>query len=256
VHLTLEDALARAKKNSTQFQAAVTDAAIAREDRSQARDCAAAKRWLNTGAIYTQGNGAGNPVRYIANNAVTNTSVRECPQVIDFAAFANFAGIGCRSCCRARAEMLRGSGGHSRARLLRGRGCTTKGTGSADNRRRGRPLSEIDTRPGTRGKWLIPTSLKPSSNTGSPRQLQEAQLALLNARLDSPFLMFPDFNDNFERALAAVFPESWKSGLYAIVGELQSCRLKSGKHQTAGRAALQECELRSVCGGAPVLSSL
>jgi len=30
------------------------------------------------------------------------------------------------------------------------------------------------------------------------RQLQEAQLALLNARLDLAVLLFPDFNDNFE----------------------------------------------------------
>src|SRR4029077_9329885 len=30
------------------------------------------------------------------------------------------------------------------------------------------------------------------------RQLQEAQLALLNARLDFAVLIFPDFNDNFE----------------------------------------------------------
>src|SRR5208282_6849762 len=35
--LTLQDALARAKQNSTDFQGAVTDAAIAAEDRKQAR---------------------------------------------------------------------------------------------------------------------------------------------------------------------------------------------------------------------------
>src|SRR5260370_5448463 len=32
------------------------------------------------------------------------------------------------------------------------------------------------------------------------RQLQEAQLGLLNARLDFAVLIFPDFNDNFELA--------------------------------------------------------
>ena len=30
------------------------------------------------------------------------------------------------------------------------------------------------------------------------RQYQEAQLALVNARLDLAVLLFPDFNDNFE----------------------------------------------------------
>ena len=37
-HLTLQDALDRAKKNSTVFQSAVTEAAISKEDKNQARD--------------------------------------------------------------------------------------------------------------------------------------------------------------------------------------------------------------------------
>jgi hypothetical protein len=38
LRLTLQDALDRARKNSTQFQAALTTAALAREDRTQTRD--------------------------------------------------------------------------------------------------------------------------------------------------------------------------------------------------------------------------
>src|SRR6058998_1443321 len=38
LRLTLQDALARARKNSTQFQSALTDAGLAREDKIQARD--------------------------------------------------------------------------------------------------------------------------------------------------------------------------------------------------------------------------
>src|SRR5713226_7416743 len=38
LRLTLQDALARARKNSTQFQSALTDAGLAHEDKIQARD--------------------------------------------------------------------------------------------------------------------------------------------------------------------------------------------------------------------------
>jgi outer membrane protein TolC len=38
LRLTLQDALDRARKNSTQFQAALTNAALARQDRAQARN--------------------------------------------------------------------------------------------------------------------------------------------------------------------------------------------------------------------------
>src|SRR5258708_25335643 len=70
LRLTLDDALARARKNSTQFQAAQTDAAIARQDRYQAGTALLPSVNYTTQVLYTQGNGPGNAVRYIANNAV------------------------------------------------------------------------------------------------------------------------------------------------------------------------------------------
>src|SRR5262249_23461008 len=69
VSLTLQDALSRARKNSTVFQAAVTDAGIAHQDKNLARDALLPSVNYNNQALYTQGNGAG-AVRYIANNAV------------------------------------------------------------------------------------------------------------------------------------------------------------------------------------------
>src|SRR5260370_38594325 len=48
LRLTLEDALARARKNSTQFQAAVTDAGLARGDKRLARDAPLPNRNYNT----------------------------------------------------------------------------------------------------------------------------------------------------------------------------------------------------------------
>ena len=67
--LTLADALARAKENSPQFQAAVTELGIAREDRYQARAALLPGVDYNNSFIYTQGNGTAT-ARYIGNNGV------------------------------------------------------------------------------------------------------------------------------------------------------------------------------------------
>jgi outer membrane protein TolC len=69
VVLTLADALARAKANSPQFQAAVTELGLAREDRYQARAALLPGVDYNNSFIYTQGNGTATG-RYIGSNGV------------------------------------------------------------------------------------------------------------------------------------------------------------------------------------------
>jgi len=69
VVLTLADALERAKANSPQFQAAVTELGLAREDRYQARAALLPGVNYNNSFIYTQGNGTASG-RYIGNNGV------------------------------------------------------------------------------------------------------------------------------------------------------------------------------------------
>src|SRR5690349_11078223 len=60
IHLTLQDALDRARKNSTVFQSALTEAAISKEDKNQARDALLPSVAYNNSVIYSQGNGPGN----------------------------------------------------------------------------------------------------------------------------------------------------------------------------------------------------
>ena len=69
VVLTLADALSRAKANSPQFQAAVTELGLAREDRYQARAALLPGVDYNNSFTYTQGNGTASG-RYIASNGV------------------------------------------------------------------------------------------------------------------------------------------------------------------------------------------
>ncbi len=67
VSLTLADALTRARANSPQFQAALTQLGLAREDRVQARAALLPGVDYNNGFIYTEGNGTPSG-RFIANN--------------------------------------------------------------------------------------------------------------------------------------------------------------------------------------------
>src|SRR6266849_10865285 len=107
LRLTLEDALARARKNSTQFQAAQTDAAIARQDRYQAGTALLPSVNYNTQALYTQSNGPGSGVRFIANNAVHEyISQGNVHEVLDLASISNFRRASAAAAvARARAEI-------------------------------------------------------------------------------------------------------------------------------------------------------
>src|SRR6202022_159366 len=91
LRLTLQDALERARKNSTGFQGAVTDAGLAREDRTQARDALLPSVLYINQVIYSQSNQAGS-IRFIANNAVHEyLSQGNVHEVFDFTSFNNFS---------------------------------------------------------------------------------------------------------------------------------------------------------------------
>src|ERR1700690_3061000 len=70
LRLTLQDALARARRNSVTYQAALTDAGVAHEDKNQARAALLPSVTYNTSGIYTEGTGVGGGFKFIANNAV------------------------------------------------------------------------------------------------------------------------------------------------------------------------------------------
>jgi outer membrane protein TolC len=67
--ITLADAITRARANSPEFLAVVTDAGLAREDRVQARAAMLPALNYTTGFLYTEGNRTA-PGVYLANNGV------------------------------------------------------------------------------------------------------------------------------------------------------------------------------------------
>ena len=89
--ISLQDALALARKNVPAYRSAVADAAIARESTTQARDALLPSANFITSDLYTQPNNSIFRVRYIANNApheyVSQGNVHE---QIDLASFASY----------------------------------------------------------------------------------------------------------------------------------------------------------------------
>jgi len=204
VRLTLEDAIARARKNSTQFQAAQTDAAIARQDHSQAAAALLPSVTYNNQAIYTQGNGPGTTVRYIANNAVHEyISQADVHESIDLQSISNFRRTSAAAAlAKARAEIAsRGLVVTVVQRYYAVAASQLKLEAARRNSEEGDRFLKLTQDLEKGGEVAHSDVIKAELQMQERRrQLLEAQLGLLNARLDFAVLVFPDFNDNFELA--------------------------------------------------------
>jgi outer membrane protein TolC len=202
VRLTLQDALARARKNSTQFQSALTDAAIAHQDHFQAGAALLPSVNFNNQALYTQQNQNG--LKFIANNAaheyVSQANVHE---VLDLAGVSNF-----------RRTSAAAAAAHARAEIAsRGLVVTVVQSFYAVAAAQQKFLSAQKTADEGERFMRLTQDLEHGGEVAHSdvikaelqmqerrRQLQEAQLGQLNARLDLAVLIFPDFNDNYEVA--------------------------------------------------------
>ena len=94
--ITLQDAIAMARKVEPTYHSAVTAAGLAREDRLQSRDALLPDVNFNTSVLYTQPNSNGG-VRYIANNApreyISQGNVHEQLDPTAFAAYRRSAAL-------------------------------------------------------------------------------------------------------------------------------------------------------------------
>jgi len=202
VRLTPRDALNLARKNDPTYHAALTEAGMAREDRAQSRDALLPGVDFTTSALYTQS--SANAVRFIANNAAHEyVSQGNVHQVFDLASFSSYRrSAALAAAAKARAEVAsRGlvvtvvqdyfAVAAAEQKLLAAHRTADEGEKFfvlTQNLEKGGEVAHSD---------VIKAELQVQDRR---RQLQEAQLALLNARLDLAVLLFPDFNDNFELA--------------------------------------------------------
>jgi outer membrane protein TolC len=247
VRLTLQDALNFARKNNTQYQAAVTTAGLAREDRTLARDALLPSVAYNNSAIYTQGTGAraqalalgATPVVFIANNAVheyiSQANIHESIDVAGFAAWRRASAAA--AVARAQAEIAsRGlvvtvvQGFYNVAAAQHKLETAKRGAGEGD--RFMKITQDLEHGGEVAHSDVIKAELQMQERR---RQLQEAQLGLLNARLDFSVLIFPDFNDNYEVAddLHAAIP-------LPTLAEVQQQAARDNPDVRAALAAVQE----------------
>jgi outer membrane protein TolC len=211
MHLTFQQALDLARKNNTQFQAAVVNAGVLHEDANQARNALLPTVAYDNSALYTQGTpgsvaavAGAPPVIFIANNATHEyVSQGNIHEAIDMSAVGNWRRASAAAAvARTQVEIAKrglvvtvaqnyyrvGAAQHKldTAKLASGEG--DKFFQLTQNLESGGEVAHAD---------VIKAELQMRDRR---RQWQEAQLALLNARLDLAVLIFANFNDNFEVA--------------------------------------------------------
>jgi len=245
LRLTLQDALDRARKNSVQFQAALTNAGLARQESRQAFDALLPSVTYNNSAIYTQSAGpvataaTGVPVVFIANNAVHEyISQGDVHEAIDVAAVANFRKVtAAAAVAKWQAEIA------SRGLVV----TVTQGYYGLASAQQKVETAKRNAYEGDRF-FKITQDLEQGGEVAHAdvvkaelqmrerqRALQEAQLGFLNARLDFAVLIFPNFEDNFEVAddLHAAVP-------LPTIAEVQERAARDNPDLRAALATVQE----------------
>jgi outer membrane protein TolC len=200
VSLTLEDALARAKANSPQFQAALMQLGLAREDRVQARAALLPGVDYNNGFLYTQGNGTGTP-RFIANNAVHEyISQGAVQQSLGLGQVADYQrASAAQALARARAEIAaRGlvvTVTQAFYGYLAGQNRTTTMQAANDEAQHFLDISrKLEQGGEVAHSDVIKAQIQANDQS---RALQEAKLGERNARLSLAVLLFPNFFQDF-----------------------------------------------------------
>jgi len=198
--ITLQDALQRAKSNSPEFQAALTEFGLAREDRVQSRAALLPSFTYNGGFIYTQGNGT-SAGRFIANNGVHEyISQGNAHQVVSYGDVADFRRArAVEAAAHAKAEIASRGLVATVVKLYYGLlvaerkyATSQRASGEAQH------FLEISQKLEKGGEVAHSDVVKAQlQSQQQSRDLQEAQLSMEPARLDLAILLFPDFNQNF-----------------------------------------------------------
>jgi len=210
IRLTLQDALDRARKNSVPFQAAVTNAGLARQDRRQAFNALLPSVTYDNSVIYTQSAGpiataaTGVPVIFIANNAVHEyVSQADVHEAIDVAGIANYRKVSATAAIAkwqaeiaSRGLVVTVTQGYYIVAATQ-RKLETAKRNADEGERFFKVTQDLEAGGEVAHADVIKAELQMRERQ---RALQEARLAFLNARLDFSILIFPKIEENFEVA--------------------------------------------------------
>jgi outer membrane protein TolC len=198
--LTLQDALARARNNSVQFQAALTDQGVAHEDKVQARAALLPSLNYNNAFTYTEPNGTTSGVFIAANTVHEYLSQADVHQAIGFTGYADYRrSRALEAVARAKAEVakrglvvtvVQGYYG-----LIAAQRKFANVQQAAAEAQRFLALSQkLENGGEVAHADVIKAQIQFNDRH---RDLREAQLAMDKTRLDLAVLLFPDFNLNF-----------------------------------------------------------
>jgi outer membrane protein TolC len=198
--LTLQDALTRARANSVQFQAALTDQGIAHQDKVQARAGLLPSVNFNNEFIYTQPNGTPSGV-FIANNTVREyLSQGDIHQVLGYSNYADYRKArALEAVARAKAEVAKRGlvvavvqGYYGLIAAQRKYANVQQAATEAQQ------FFALSQKLENGGEVAHADVIKAQIQSNDrQRDLREAQLAMEKSRLDLAVILFPDFNLNF-----------------------------------------------------------
>jgi outer membrane protein TolC len=198
--LTLQDALTRARTNSVQFQAALTEQGIAHEDKVQARAGLLPTVNFNNEFIYTQPNGTVSGV-FIANNTVHEyLSQGDVHQVMGYTNYADYRRArALEAVARAKAEVAKRGlvvavvqGYYALIASQRKYANVQQAATEAQQ------FLSLSQKLENGGEVAHADVIKAQIQYNDrQRDLREAQLAMDKSRLDLAVILFPDFNLNF-----------------------------------------------------------
>jgi len=201
--ITFQDALQRAQKNDPQYRSALTNLAIAHEDRVQTRSALLPNVAYDNSYIFTQGTGLPHDLtsRFVANNGVHEyLNQADVHQAFSLAGIAQYRrSAAALSLARAQAEIAaRGLAVTVTqtyyALVVAERKFATAGRAAAES---GHFLG-ITQKLENGGEVAHSDVVKATIQTQQKeRDLQESKLAVERARLDLAVLLFPDFNQDF-----------------------------------------------------------
>ncbi|MFI5115055.1 MAG: TolC family protein [Terriglobales bacterium] len=237
VSLTLADALARAKANSPQFQAALTQLGMAREDRVQARAALLPGVDYNNQFIYTEGNGTPSG-RFVANNGPHEyLSQGAVQQVVGLGQFADYRrAVAAQALARAKAEIAARGLIVTVVRAFYGvlvtQGKTQSTQAAADEAQRFLDNSrKLEQGGEVAHSDVIKAQIQANDQQ---RAFQDAKLSEQNSRLNLAVLLFPNFFQDFslvdDLAAAPVLPP---------IAEVQQMAQKNNPELSAAFAALE-----------------
>ncbi|MGC2198282.1 MAG: TolC family protein [Terriglobales bacterium] len=200
--LTLQDALQRARVNSPEFRAALTELGLAHEDRVQGRAGLLPNLNYNSQLIYTEGNNTrSNTPAYIANNGVHEyISLGDVHQEVSLSTYGNYRrAAAAEAVAKARAEIAVRGLGVTVVKAYYGLVVAQRKYGTEQlAAEEAKKFLDISQKLEKGGEVAHSDVIKARIQfEQQERDLQEARLEMGRSRLELAVLLFPNFNENF-----------------------------------------------------------